>query len=121
MPLSKARDKERKRLAKHNSNLIVSSGSNSNLIQPKVDALQSKSSPLKGGGNGKLPTKEDRLAIARTALANPRKVGEDKPDIIPFYDPRVHNTGDRVRMMSGSGKVIEVTVPELDADRNPLW
>ncbi|KKL63820.1 hypothetical protein LCGC14_2171250 [marine sediment metagenome] len=41
--------------------------------------------------------------------------------LAPWYDRRIHKTGDLVRMQAGNGKTIEITVPELDADGNPVY
>ena len=84
-PLSKARDAERKRLSRR----VQPETPN---VQPKDDALQSTTSPVK----------------------------EEANTILPLYNRHKHKQGDKVRMAGPVGKIIEVTVPELDAEGNPI-
>ncbi len=50
---------------------------------------------------------------------------EQKPvqpaEFIPWYNPLKHKTGDKVRMRDATGRVQVGTVPEVDAEGNPLW
>jgi len=105
MPLSKKRDKARKKLER----AVQPSTSMSNLVQPN-----------------------NRLEIARQALADAVQPRTDAPQSksspletkssssVPLYNKRIHRTGDKVRMRSASGRLIEVVVPELDGDGNPV-
>ena len=40
---------------------------------------------------------------------------------IPLYNPRIHRTGDTVRMKDRTGHMVVVTMPELDADGNVIY
>ena len=40
-------------------------------------------------------------------------------DDIPWYNPTVHRSGDKVKVQSGRGYVV-TTIPELDADGHPV-
>ena len=45
---------------------------------------------------------------------------QPKLPIVPLYNPSIHKPGDKVRMLSPfKNKLIEVVIPELDADGNP--
>ena len=102
MPLSKKRDKARKRIERALG--AVQPDSNLNLVQPTtpkrekiaelqglIGALQSKSSPLE----------------------------EELRNNIPVYNPRVHKAGDEVRKFV-NGRWKEVIVPQLDAENNTV-
>ena len=41
------------------------------------------------------------------------------PGAIPLYNASIHKPGDRVRMYQGN-RLIELVIPELDADGNPI-
>lgn len=94
MPLSKKRMRERKQQDRM-----------SNLVKPKPlyparpDDMESR---LKAQG---FALDGNRSRFDRTDV-------KPKPTRLPLYNPRVHKTGDRVRMPSG----IEVIVPELDEE-----
>jgi len=86
-------------------------------VNANRDTPQSKSKGIKKKSNTVAPS---RLDVARQALKEAEGVLPDTPVLPPFYNPRVHKQGDLVRMRSGSGKYIEVTVPELDVDGNVM-
>lgn len=99
MPLSKARDRERKRLAKFqpNSNLTVRP-----TFQP-ISPVQ----PIPG------------LIMQGNRIVGLKR--EEQPSRIPLYDSTKHRAGDRVLIQSPySKRLIETTIPELDADGNPI-
>jgi len=93
MPLSKKRDRERKREFQPNSNLTTGKQ-----FQPKPDKL----AELRGLINAIHESK----AIAQ-------------PVTIPVYNPSIHKPGDRVRVKQ-YGKWIETIIPELDADGHQM-
>ena len=83
MPLSKARDRERARerrkVAKLASNLM------SDAVQPKIDALQSKSSPIKTSLNTTAPPcVQPKLP---EWVAQPNRFLEAHLRVCPDYDP----------------------------------
>ena len=103
MPLSKARDRERKRLAKFqpNSNLKGKPTFQPNLLTK----LEKAGLKLKGNAI---------VGIAKQ-VAHPYFV---QP---PIYNPAIHRPGDKVMMRSPyNRKLIETVIPELDADGNPV-
>ena len=57
------------------------------------------------------------LMNSPAGMLEPKDEMSSKP---PIYNPRVHKAGDRVRMRSSSGKMIEITVPEIDGEGNPI-
>lgn len=85
MPLSKKRDKERKRLIRLENQKI----------QPKIDIPGLE---LDGGGEIRLETE----------LVQPK-----------LYNPMKHRHGDRVMVQRGK-QLVEVVIPELDADGQPI-
>lgn len=93
MPLSKERDRERKRLQfqpKSNLNVIP----NSNLKLQTV-GLTLEGNKIVGVTKGAMPLR------------------------FPVYNPVIHKAGDRVKMFDGN-KMTEMVVPDLDADGVPL-
>ncbi|KKM99784.1 hypothetical protein LCGC14_1144340 [marine sediment metagenome] len=153
MPLSKKRDRQRKR---KNSNLSkLESGSNqptSNLTG--LDNRPFQPSPYFNGpiaGNERVvqpEPKQEKLAELRARIAKPEALKSNSspveiklplynPDVYkmltsdmrreyeertvkPMYNPRIHRPGDRVRMRNAVGKLIEITVPELDGEGNAV-
>ena len=104
MPLSKSRDRERKRQAKKiqpNSNLIIPPA-----FQPK---------PAK-------PFQPSTPRIPGLTMVGNRIIGvQPKADIIPVYNPSIHGPGDVVMMRSPySRKMIKTTIPSLDAEGQPI-
>ena len=105
MPLSKKRDKARKRIERALGAIQPNSNLNPvQLVQPKqekivklqgvIDALQSKSSLLKEEARGKLP----------------------------MYNSQIHKPGDRVLVKpSYSKRLIETVIPEIDGEGNPIY
>lgn len=90
MPLSRVRDRERKRMERVNVQPI-SNLNTVRVVQPKLEELRQ---------------------LIRSI--------ENKP-VIPIYNPDIHRPGDRVLMKSPySKKMIEVVIPELDADGNAM-
>ena len=69
--------------------------------------------------SGKTSPNQDKLKALRK-LMKVAVTSEEYIELIPFYNPRVHKAGDRVRMKDFRGKVIEVVVPELDGDGHPV-
>ena len=76
MPLSKKRDKERKRLLKKSNLAKLESKSNSNLIQPNQDSLRAKSKGIKEDINSRLPVQPDTAHVDIDRL--PRTVQPNK-------------------------------------------
>lgn len=84
--------------------------------------------------NTKPVPNQEKLAKLRHLIANPdalqsarSPVKEEANTILPMYNPRcsrgnkrIHKPGDRVRMAGPTGKIIEVIVPELDEEGNPV-
>lgn len=100
MPLSKARDRERKRLER------------ARLVQPKSNLTVRPS----------VQPKEAIKSIPGLVMRGNRILGiEEQPSKIPLYDPMKHRAGDRVLMQSPySKRLVETTIPELDADGQPI-
>ncbi len=97
MPLSKAKNRQRMKESRATCvqpNLVEP-------VQPKLNALRELVKNIEAGGH---------------ALVQPNV----QPNYTPWYNPRVHKQGDRVRMRDRTGQVQIVTVPELDADGNPM-
>ncbi len=92
MPLSKARDRERKRLTKFQPN--------SNLRE--ASTFQ--------------PSKSKIVELQRMIRDIETKVVTKQSEYIPWYIRGKHKQGDVVRMRDASGKVQVITVPELDAE-----
>ena len=101
MPLSKARDKERKRRERSvqpKSNLI-----NQESVQPKLDKLKAVGLVLEG----------NTIVSAHKPVSRPS-------ESVPVYNPSVHRAGDTVLVRHGN-KLVTVTIPELDAGGEPIW
>ncbi len=133
MPLSKKRDRERKR----KSNLTgLESNSDSNLIQPKKDYQREYMRKWRSNRNDvrplvvldpvrpQLDPKQEKLTELRKLI----DVGKGKvvspwdTEVIhrpPIYDPKKHVKGDLVRKWV-NGAWQEVVVPELDELGNVL-
>ncbi len=107
MPLSKKKDKARKRLERAIE-----------VVQPKSNLLTVQPDTLK----------QEKLTMLREIIANPDALKSKSSPLkslsssrVPLYNPRIHKQGDVVRMRAGNGKLIEIVVPELDAEGNPVW
>jgi len=107
MPLSKKRDRARKRIERASG--AVQPVSNLMAVQPIQPDLKAKLEKvgLKVGVDGIL----DATGLTRSPL---KQAGNSNP---PLYNKHIHKQGDRVRM---AGSNIEVIVPELDAEGNPV-
>ena len=91
MPLSRARDRERKRIARAS-------------VQPKV-----------------LNPVQPKYIIAGLEIEGNRILGCTKVVQPTAYNPAIHRTGDRVLIKPLYGKKpVEVTIPEVDADGYPI-
>ncbi len=101
MPLSKARDRERKRLQRHP--LVVQPNSNlttNQAVQPKLAALRGLIHSIESGGHKSVqPT-------------------SNLDNELPWYDSSKHGPGTKVRVRR-YGRTIIAVVPELDADGQP--
>ena len=67
--------------------------------------------------------KQEKLAELRQIIANPIALKSSpvkEESKLPWYNPRIHKAGDRVRMRGPTGKLVEVTVPELDGEGNTI-
>lgn len=121
MPLSKRKNKERMRQSRATQ------------VQPKpVHLVQPKSKENVQPNDVTSPsvvqpntTKQEKLTMLRAIISNPEapqstaSLVEPPPSSRPpLYNKRIHKQGDKVRM---PGSNIEVTVPELDGDGNPVW
>lgn len=80
--------------------------------------------PVKTSNKADLMTKPG-LTIASThssqapqSIRNPIEPGSYTR--LPLYNKRIHKPGDKVRMTGPTGKLIDVTVPDLDADGGVL-
>ena len=91
MPLSKAKQAEYMR----NKRLKGVIPKSINSVIPKIEGLILDGHKI--------------LGVAKTELVQP----------IPIYNPRIHKLGDVVRKWV-KGRYVEVTVPEIDADGNPI-
>lgn len=78
--------------------------------------------------SNQFPTpKQEKLTELRGIIANSdapqsksRPLKEESNTGLPWYNARIHKTGDLVKMRSVTGKAIEVIVPELDGDGHPV-
>ena len=61
----------------------------------------------------------NRISLAPPSTRSPLETESNSRLLL--YNPRVHKTGDMVRMVGPTGKPIEIEVPELDVDGNQLW
>lgn len=123
MPLSKKRMRDRKRLDR------------SNLVKPKLVCLADIEAtvtlpPCPIVKPATLAVKPDKrevleklLKLDGNRIVIVKPIGQPDPAeaIRPIYNPHIHKTGDLVRMRANNGKMIEVTVPELDGDGNPIF
>ena len=95
MPLSKKRMRERK---KHDRVKPMSNPNVSNAVKPIQGLIM-----------------EGNKILGVQPKSNPKEEG------IPLYNPQIHRPGDKVMIKSPySKKLIETTIPELDADGNPF-
>jgi len=98
MPLSKARDRERKRLQfQPNSNLKT---------EPQFQPKQAKLDEL-------------RQLIKGIEVKSGLETNTVQPNI-PWYNPAIHKAGDTVRIRQGASSII-TTVPAQDADGYILY
>jgi len=65
-----------------------------------------------------LNTVGNRVSLAPQSMRSPLK--EESNSRLPLYNKAIHKTGDRVRMVGPTGKLIEMTVPELDKEGNVM-
>jgi len=104
MPLSKKRDRERKRLFRLENKKIQPKS----LYPVQPNDMKSK------------------LAAQGIGLDGNRILGLTSKDVqpketIPIYNPAMHKAGDRVLVRPPySKKLIEVTIPEVDMDGNAI-
>ncbi len=61
----------------------------------------------------------NRERMRQIRLHNPELKDPVQPKI-PMYNPTFHRAGDTVRMIRGN-KTVVVTIPELDADGQPIY
>jgi len=100
MPLSKAKNRERMRLAR--------------LVQPKpVHLVQPNESQIEGP-----KAVQPRVLDLGVVQPNETKLASVQP--IPIYNPSIHRAGDTVMVQRGK-RLIQTTIPELDADGQVVW
>lgn len=110
MPLSKARDRGRKRLIRR-------------------EYQWRKRGSKQGLNNGSKHHVKTHLEAQGLTLEANRIVSAKKGSVfpsesirVPLYNPSVHKPGDRVLIKPPySKKLIEMTIPNLDADGNPYY
>ncbi len=105
MPLSKARDRERKRMARSvqpNSNLTAPV-----LVQPKPIVIP-----------GLLMDGNKIVGVGHRPVVQPTS---NLTDDVPLYDPSRHRPGDKVRIRDFAGRLKVVTIPDLDGAGQPMW
>jgi len=60
----------------------------------------------------------NRVSLAPGLTRSPLKPSMNTR--IPWYSPHIHGPGDTVKMTDASGRVVVVTVPEMDEEGSPL-
>ncbi len=120
MPLSKARDRERKRLERiqPNSNLEVQptvQPNTENPVQPRVAERERLQKLIKG-----IESKAGVAQLGEQGFCKPQ-VGGSTPLIssVPLYNPSIHKAGDTV-LVRQRDRYIEIKIPELDGDGHPI-
>jgi len=123
MPLSKKRDRERKRAiakARLDSNLeIPPTFQPSRPPERATEGLSGHSLYDSTPRPGREPDREKLAALRELmTLARPKQ-GASVPNAVPLYNPAVHRAGDRVRVLQ-HGRMIETVIPNLDVDGQPI-